>query len=147
MEGERHPSLPYPNGLTFCDSDPKAVATPSGTILAALAGRPRGEGFRDKTERLDGFMGYLMDTVQFSEKERGHRRGNYPAIHTGISYGGGSKVALFVPTPPDETWHADIPERNAGTGGIEGKEQGEGENCEQTKVVRRTQHSLVLRLK
>lgn len=100
MEGEYyHPPLPYLKDLTFCHRDPKVIATPSGTILVALAGRPGGPRFGDKMESLDNLMGSLMDTVQFSEKECDHRRGNYPAIHTGISYGGGSKVMVSVPHP------------------------------------------------
>ena len=111
MAGKHHLHLACPSALTFCHSDPKLVATPSGIILVALAGKPTGPGFDSKMAKLGNRMGSLMDTVQFTSQECEHRRGNYQAIHTGISYGGGSKVRSPLPTPLKKTKHAD--NRNA----------------------------------
>jgi len=43
-------------------------------------------------KQLAGLMGLAKDIVRFDEEDAKHRRGHYPSINTGISFGGGSKV-------------------------------------------------------
>jgi hypothetical protein len=63
-------------------------------VIGSLAGRPR--------ERWDGvFRGTAgeiraaRDECMFTTKQKDHRRGQFPALAVGISYGGGQKVSYF----------------------------------------------------
>ena len=78
-------------------SDPKVMATPQGIVLGVLAGKPEALSWDLKLDRLEREMEAAREGMQFSEKEAKHRRGVYLAAHSGISYGGGSKVRSNSP--------------------------------------------------
>ena len=68
------------------------IATPSGLLIALLAGRPGPLAWDLKMKKLVGLMGLAKETIRFNEGGVKHRRGRYPSVNTGISFGGGSKV-------------------------------------------------------
>ena len=74
------------------------IKTPSGTIIAVLVGRPCGPGWDHHMGNLAGDMDAAANFIKSSAK-KGHRHGDYPAVNTGVSYGGGSQVwtlSLFL---------------------------------------------------
>lgn len=68
------------------------ITTPSGYIIALLAGRPASSTWDDCMVSLAGIMNLTRDAMRFDDKEAKHRRGTYASVNTGISYGGGAKV-------------------------------------------------------
>lgn len=46
-------------------------------------------------------LGEARDKLSFSEKQQNHKRGDFPSVSIGTSFGGGSKVrsTLFYLTP------------------------------------------------
>ena len=72
------------------------ITTPSGYIIALLAGRPASETWDICMRELTGKMIMARDALNFVDKEAKHRRGAYPSVNTGISYGGGAKVCPAV---------------------------------------------------
>ena len=57
-----------------------------------LAGRPRDHSYAEDLADLERAMEDARSKLGFKAGTQGHRRGEYPHISTGISYGGGSKV-------------------------------------------------------
>jgi hypothetical protein len=72
--------------------------TPSGVVLAVLAGRPGGH---DWDERMGGLESEMMEwskvmTFPMANGRLDNRRGDYRAMNTGLSYGGGSVVSELI---------------------------------------------------
>jgi hypothetical protein len=74
------------------------IKTPSGVVAAVLAGRPGGEAWDDKMRRLDGELEGSAELMTFQQVDpkKPPRRGDHRAMHTGLSYGGGSKVREVI---------------------------------------------------
>jgi hypothetical protein len=65
---------------------------PSGYLVGLLAGRPLEGGWDEQMLSLTRLMRTAKDMMRFGLGEMHHRRGDYAAVNTGISYGGGTKV-------------------------------------------------------
>ncbi|KAI0038445.1 hypothetical protein FA95DRAFT_1505673, partial [Auriscalpium vulgare] len=67
-----------------------AIVDQKDRIIGSLAGRPVGDDTWDD-DCVDAYdeMTDALGELKLSPDERFHRRGDYPAITTGISYGGG----------------------------------------------------------
>jgi hypothetical protein len=63
-------------------------------VIGMLAGRPAAEDWDDQMRTLTRLMGGARGSMRFGWDETHHRRGDYPAVNTGISYGGGTKAGL-----------------------------------------------------
>lgn len=61
-------------------------------VFVLLAGRPDDQSYLGDLKSLKGAMADSRDKLKFGEGSQTHRRGEYPTLSTGISYGGGSKV-------------------------------------------------------
>ena len=73
-------------------SESVPIVTPSGYVVALLAGRPASSTWDDCMGRLTRIMAFTKAAMRFNDKEVDHRRGHYGSVNTGISYGGGAKV-------------------------------------------------------
>ena len=58
-------------------------------------------------------FGYLRDNLHFNKSQVDHRRGNFPAVSVGISFGGGQQVCTryfqkrgFVQVPVEASWQS-----------------------------------------
>ena len=78
-----------------------STATPilngAGQVIAVLAGRPIGED--DETwQALHDAANNALETARqkasFTTKQQSHRRGEFSALVTGVSFGGGQKVGF-----------------------------------------------------
>jgi hypothetical protein len=66
-------------------------------VIGALAGQPRerwGEAVRDATAGIKA----ARNECTFTAKQNDHRRGHFPALAVGVSYGGGRKVSHLLVT-------------------------------------------------
>jgi hypothetical protein len=68
------------------------ILSKDGEVFALLAGRPQDKTFVDDLKLLEKEMEIARDSLSFGKGTDQHRRGEYPTMSTGISYGGGSKV-------------------------------------------------------
>lgn len=96
-------------------STPRPITDSSKRIFACLAGRPD-----DPTYDLackDAFESIVREgqAAQFTSAEKKHRRGHFPALATGISYGKGQKR----PTRLDAGVHSAMLRRLVGNQSIE----------------------------
>lgn len=78
--------------------EPWAIVDKQGRIIAVLAGRPRGDDWTELTEELAGLLSKAGSKMTFSRKQRsgGHKRGDFPSVSVGTSFGGGSKVEQCI---------------------------------------------------
>ncbi|KAI9060951.1 hypothetical protein FKP32DRAFT_1576973, partial [Trametes sanguinea] len=60
-------------------------------VFAVLAGRPRDTSWDDVNKQLQDVFDAARDTYRLTSQQREHRRGAFPAIATGISFGGGQQ--------------------------------------------------------
>ena len=61
--------------------------------MAILAGRPNDQSYLNDLGEVEKAMHSARERLKFPEGSTDHRRGLYPHLSTGISYGGGSKVS------------------------------------------------------
>jgi hypothetical protein len=61
--------------------------------VAVLAGRPRGDDWDIVVGEAGEQIREARGQCQFTEKQAHHRRGDFPALAVGISYGGGQTVS------------------------------------------------------
>ncbi|KDQ53076.1 hypothetical protein JAAARDRAFT_137698, partial [Jaapia argillacea MUCL 33604] len=73
------------------------IHTADGTIIALLAAHPNDEHWEvDVMAEAMRAMEQAREKYDFMDREASHRRGNYPAVWSGISHGNGRQVS----TPP-----------------------------------------------
>ncbi|KAI0039344.1 hypothetical protein FA95DRAFT_1504302, partial [Auriscalpium vulgare] len=71
-----------------------AIVDLKGRIIGSLAGRPVGDlTWHDDCVDTYLAMDEAKEDLKLSKDQRYHRRGDYPALSTGISYGGGQTVS------------------------------------------------------
>jgi len=75
------------------------VVSKGGYIFMVLVGRPPDETYVADLKDLERSMENARGKLALPKGSRVHRRGAYPNVSTGISYGGGSKVS------PEPTLH------------------------------------------
>jgi hypothetical protein len=67
-----------------------------GRIIACLVGQPRDPSYAAAAKQAYQFLETLRGQERFSPKERSHKRGSYPAIHIGTTYGYGLSTPLTL---------------------------------------------------
>lgn len=87
--------------LIWLHRDTIPIKTPSGIIIAVLAGCPHGPGWDEHMKHLTEDVDAAASLMTFpkvvkTDKGTRHRRGDYPATNTGVSYGGGSQVCILL---------------------------------------------------
>ena len=90
----RSPAYPV---LSLLNSTATPILNGAGQVIAVLAGRPVDED--DKTWQALHDAAYdAMEAARiiasFTKKQRSHRRGEFSALVTGSSFGGGQKVGF-----------------------------------------------------
>ena len=76
-----------------------------GSVFMVLVGRPDADSYLSDLKLLEGAMKRARGKLRFPKGSTLHRRGQYPNLSTGISYGGGSKVSEPSPPPPEPLAH------------------------------------------
>ncbi|KAI0352548.1 hypothetical protein OH77DRAFT_1408860 [Trametes cingulata] len=90
--------------LTWGSSRPRPILDKAGRVFAVLAGRPRdATGWADVTARAQAAFEKARAEYRFNPTQVSHRRGEYPIIGAGFSYGGGQ-------TRPSQMAHSDVNE-------------------------------------
>lgn len=83
--------------LSLLNSLAKPILNGRGQVIAILAGRPKGEtedSWKTLHDEISQAMTEARGKVLFSPQQLSHRRGEYPALAVGGSFGGGQKVGL-----------------------------------------------------
>ncbi|TDL13952.1 hypothetical protein BD410DRAFT_817250 [Rickenella mellea] len=82
-------------GLTLVPWDgrtPKPLVDSENRVLGVLAGQPKDEGWAGvATDAFDAIQDE-RGRMSFSDKQVNHRRGDFPAVGVGVSYGGGQRA-------------------------------------------------------
>ena len=78
------------------------IRTKSGLLIALLAGKPSAPTWERKMKTLAHAMDSARLKMSFRDEQTAHRRGDYPTVTTGISYGGGAMVGQSLTLP--EAW-------------------------------------------
>ncbi|THU94033.1 hypothetical protein K435DRAFT_610178, partial [Dendrothele bispora CBS 962.96] len=68
---------------------PTPISTPDGRIFVVLVGRPRGSEWGQVADAAAQKLEETRSRCSWAAKQLSHRRGNFLALTTGISYGGG----------------------------------------------------------
>lgn len=85
--------------LSLINSVAVPVLDNNGRVIAILAGRPKNEtesSWRTVHDEALQAMLWGQKQASFTNKQLSHRRGKYPALSTGASFGGGQKVCLYL---------------------------------------------------
>ena len=67
----------------------------TGEAFVLLAGRPAAEGYAETLTQLEAAMTEAGERFSFTGRKKKNRRGEYRAISTGVTLGGGSKVGYI----------------------------------------------------
>ncbi|OCH83552.1 hypothetical protein OBBRIDRAFT_566444, partial [Obba rivulosa] len=80
------------HGLTNIASTFRPILDSEGRVFAALAGQPKDANWALVHTGAAAAMDCVQEQISFQQKEQDHRRGMYPALSVGVSYGGGQKA-------------------------------------------------------
>ncbi|KAI9070212.1 hypothetical protein FKP32DRAFT_1558355 [Trametes sanguinea] len=69
----------------------RPILDKNNRVFAVLAGRPRDAAWDSVNEELQRIFDIARDAYQLSSQQREHRRGAFPAVACGISFGGGQQ--------------------------------------------------------
>jgi hypothetical protein len=84
-------SLIYPTDCLL--STPRPVIDREERIISMLAGKPRDPTWTNVESNATGALHEGGKQASFSQEQRMHRRGDYPALGVGVSFGGGRRVS------------------------------------------------------
>lgn len=76
----------------YCSRDCYVVVDKAGRIIAVLAGKPRDDAWDAVMTKLTAQIKDARGGMTFSKKQEAHKRGKFPSVAVGTSFGGGSKV-------------------------------------------------------
>lgn len=79
-----------------CGSTPHVLLDNHKRIVGVLAGRPKDDSWRDTTRAACDAMEQARGQCIFRDTDVEHRRGSYPCLAVGVSYGGGQQVILVT---------------------------------------------------
>lgn len=71
------------------------IVDTDGRVIAVLVGRPDDADWENVTAAAYGALTDASLHLEFKSKVKNHRRGRFPALNFGISYGGGQTVRAF----------------------------------------------------
>lgn len=89
-----------PSLLTVCCSEARPFIDEAGRIFAIAAGKPCDKSY---DQAANNAFQAIQDTgtgVKFNAKSTTHRRGGFPALNVGVSYGKGQKQPESLKTDP-----------------------------------------------
>lgn len=72
----------------------------SGRVIAVLAGQPDDPTWNTVNEDASNLLEDLRPKCKLTKEQCQHRRGKFPALSIGISYGGGQQVGMKVNVVP-----------------------------------------------
>jgi|SRR5882762_2553672 len=99
MAGEYR--LNHTNDGSHVDNDhfstPYAIVNEKNHIIAMLCRRPKDGNWDRVVEEMTRVLLGAREQANLKPEDLSHRRGHYPALSTGVSYGGGQTVrSLFI---------------------------------------------------
>jgi hypothetical protein len=77
----------------------KPILAKNGELFVLLAGRPLDSRYCESLSELESAIIEAEGRFSFTGRLGKNRRGNYRAISTGVSLGGGSKVSIVRLAP------------------------------------------------
>lgn len=96
--------------LRVISRTPRPVVDSAGRIFMVLAGRPDYPSYVAAADTAADLLYHESRKADFSVSEAHHRRGNFPALATGVSYGQGQTM----PTNLVHETHASLLSRLVG---------------------------------
>ncbi|KAG2127459.1 uncharacterized protein EDB93DRAFT_1096547 [Suillus bovinus] len=78
------------HGLTYARS-PKTLLDKNRRVIVVLAGQPQDDGWQLTTSQACAAMEIARERCTFKLSDTHHRRGFYPCLGVGVSYGGGQQ--------------------------------------------------------
>lgn len=72
-----------------------AITDRNGRVISVLAGRPRRDNWDGLVEELANKISAVREQTKFSNKQLNHKRGEFPSVAFGTSFGGGSLVSIL----------------------------------------------------
>ncbi|KAJ8692146.1 hypothetical protein PTI98_009484 [Pleurotus ostreatus] len=85
------------NGFSLVQWDgrtPRPLVDSGGRIFAVLAGRPKDPSFEHDCQAMYSSMQAELRGFHLKETDTVHRRGNFPALAVGVSYGNGQRQPM-----------------------------------------------------
>ena len=73
---------------------PRPIIDAKDWVITALAGRPNDSQWDDVSEGAAEDVRQAGNACSFNDEQSEHRRGQFPALATGVSFGGGQKVSI-----------------------------------------------------
>jgi hypothetical protein len=77
----------------ICPSQPRAIADSEDRVTVMLAGQPRDQNWSGVYQSASDDLRDAGPQCDFAEDDLDHRRGAFPALRAGVSFGGGQKVS------------------------------------------------------
>lgn len=94
--------VPFPNSVDYSSHVlrvVRAIVDKDGRIIAVLAGCPNDSNWESVHRSGHVALQSARKRCRFPKKAKDHRRGSFPALSTGISFGGGQKVGVLNCSP------------------------------------------------
>ncbi|KAG6908616.1 hypothetical protein DXG01_003941 [Tephrocybe rancida] len=77
-------------------NDSHPLVERGGKIVAVMVGPPNDTSYVPSTLRAYDFIVRGASSEYFTKEEIDHRRGQYPTLHTGVTYGKGTSVPVYL---------------------------------------------------
>lgn len=74
------------------------ICSADGRVIACLVGRPDDGDYLQLTRRVATKIDSTREDLRLNDGQRSHRRGEFPALAMGLSYGGGQRVSHTICT-------------------------------------------------
>jgi hypothetical protein len=98
--------------LSLLNSTATPILDEGGRVIAILAGRPKSEtevSWRALHDEAFQAMARGQRQASFTANQLCHRRGEFFALSTGASFGGGQRVRLYLPTIGCSSYMTQVP--------------------------------------
>ena len=82
--------------MPFLYSSPYAILEAHGCLICMCCGHPEGDGWKKVVQGANDAILRCQRRCRIDESHRIHRRGNYPTLGYGISFGGGRVVPGWI---------------------------------------------------
>lgn len=101
--------LPLTNSLPadYPNSEPRPLLDRADRIFTALVGQPKEEAYASSAQRFHNEILKEGRVAKFEPEERRHRRGNFPALNTGITHRYARQGVAYPHEPKQRQAHAD----------------------------------------
>jgi hypothetical protein len=74
---------------------PRPIVDGQDRIIAALAGQPNDPQWDGVSDGAAKDIHNVGEACSFTAKQEKHRRGSFPALAVGVSFGGGQQISFY----------------------------------------------------